>query len=103
MLRAAGMCWPAVAINPPFGLDWKDASKSKAQINSTVLAFLWSLDLMDSLGQGAMICGTDRLGTVVLSREEARGVYAIAGVEGPPFEGVQLSSSVAFYVRPDRM
>jgi hypothetical protein len=103
MLRAAGVRWPAVAINPPFGLDWKDASKSKSQINSTVLAFLWSLDLMDSLGQGAMICGTDRLATAVLSREEARGIYAIADVEGPLFEGVQLPSSIAFYVRPDRM
>jgi hypothetical protein len=102
MLRAAGARFPAVAINPPFGLDWSDPSKSKAQINSTVLAYLWSLDLMDSLGQGAMICGTDRLATAILSREEGRGIYAIADVEGPLFEGVSLPASIAFYVRPDR-
>ncbi|WP_160309661.1 SNF2-related protein [Rubrobacter aplysinae] len=100
MLRAGGTRFPALALNPPFGLDWRDAGKSKSNINSTVLAFLWSLDLMERFGQGAMVCGTDRLATAVLSREVAAGVYAVVDVEGPLFEGVQLPSSIAFYVSP---
>jgi SNF2 family DNA or RNA helicase len=101
MLRAAGTRFPALALNPPFGLDWHDSSRSKSRINSTVLAYLYSLDLMERFGQGAIICGTDRLATAVLCREEAAGVYAVVDVDGPLFEGVQLPSSIAFYVRPD--
>jgi SNF2 family DNA or RNA helicase len=101
MLRAAGTRFPAMALNPPFGLDWHDSSRSKSAINSTVLAYLYSLDLLERFGQGAMICGTDRLATAVLAREEAVGVYAVVDVEGPLFDGVGLPSSIAFYVRPD--
>ena len=104
MLRAAGARWPAVVLNPPFGLGWRDPAHSKkGQVNSTLLAFLWAHDLMDRYGQGAMISGTDRLGSAVLGRPEARGIYAIVDVTGPFFDGVSLPTSIAFFVRPENL
>ena len=106
MLRAAGLRWPAVAANPPFGLNWRDAAHAgeangnpKAKINSTVLAFLWALDLLAPFGQGAIILGRDRLAREILSRPEAAGIYAVADVEGELFDGVGLPCSIAFFVR----
>jgi intein/homing endonuclease len=105
MLRAAGVRFPAIVLNPPFGLGWRDAvhanGNAEKEINSTALAYLWALDLLKQFGQGAMICGTDRLAKEILSRPEGRGVYAIADVRGPLFDGVALPTSIAFFVRPD--
>lgn len=109
MLRAAGVRFPAIVLNPPFGLGWRDAAHAKGgangkagkEINSTALAYLWALDLLQQFGQGAMICGTDRLAKEVLSRPEGRGVYAVADVQGPLFPGVALPTSIVFFVRPD--
>ena len=109
MLRAAGVQFPAVVLNPPFGLGWRDAAharggaaaKTDKEINSTALAYLWALDLLKQFGQGAMICGSDRLAKEILSRPEGRGVYAVADVEGPLFDGVALPTSIAFFIRPD--
>ena len=109
MLRAAGVRFPAVVLNPPFGLGWRDAlhartgSGNSKEINSTVLAYLWALDLLKESGQGAMICGTTRLATHILSRPEARGVYAVVDVQGPLFDGVDLPTSIAFFVPPDNL
>lgn len=101
MLRAAGITFPALAVNPPFGLTWRDPIYAKGEMNSTTLAFLWSLDLLNRYGQGAMICGRDRLRKEVLTREEAKGIYAIVDVDGPLFDGVALPTSIAFFVRPE--
>lgn len=105
MLRAAGVRFPAVVLNPPFGLGWRDAVHAKGnaekEINSTALAYLWALDLLRQFGQGAIICGTDRLSTEILSRPEGRGVYAAVDIKGPLFDGVALPTSIAFFVRPD--
>lgn len=105
MLRAAGVRFPAVVLNPPFGLGWNDAvhadGKAEKEINSTVLAYLWALDLLKKFGQGAMICGTHKLATHILSRPEGRGIYAIADVEGSLFEGVSLPTSIAFFMNPE--
>jgi hypothetical protein len=101
MMRAAGLTWPAVALNPPFGLSWRDLAHGKREMNSTVLAYLWALDLLDLCGQGALVCGRDRLSTGILSREEGRGVYAVVEVTGPLFEGVDLPTAITFFVRPD--
>ena len=105
MLRATGVRFPAVVLNPPFGLGWNDAvhagGKAEKEINSTVLAYLWALDLLKKFGQGAMICGTTKLAKDILSRPEGRGVYAIADVEGPLFDGVSLSTSIAFFMKPE--
>ena len=105
MLRAAGVRFAAVAANPPFGLAWHDpihASKGSPnrEINSTLLTYLWSLDLLSVHGQGALICGTDRLRKEILSRPEGAGVYAIVDIQGEFFDGVSLPVSIAFFVHP---
>ena len=105
MLRAAGVRFAAVAANPPFGLAWRDpihASKGSPnkEINSTLLTYLWSLDLLSVHGQGALICGTDRLRKEILSRPEGAGVYAIVDIQGEFFDGVSLPVSIAFFVHP---
>ncbi|MDN5698199.1 MAG: hypothetical protein L0G70_09550, partial [Rubrobacter sp.] len=104
MLRAAGVRFPAIAANPPFGLTWKDPAHATEgnpdrEIGSTALTYLWSLDLLEPTGQGAMICGRDRFYKEVLSRPEAEGVYAVVEVEGPLFDGVQLPTVIAFFVK----
>lgn len=101
MLRAAGMRFPALALNPPFGLTWRDPIHGRGEINSTTLAFLWAMDLLDHSGQGAMVCGRDRFRKEVLGRKEAAGVYAIVDVEGPLFKDVELPTSIVFFVRPE--
>ena len=101
MLRAAGMRFPALAINPPFGLTWRDPVHGRGEINSTTLAFLWAMDLLDHSGQAAMICGRDRFRKEILGRKEAAGVYAIVDVEGPLFKDVDLPTSIVFFVRPE--
>ena len=100
MLRAAGARFPAVAMNPPFGLSWRDPIHARGEINSTVLAYLWAMDLLDYFGQGALVCGRDRLRKEILSRKEGGGIYAIVDVDGPLFDGVALPTSIAFFVRP---
>ena len=101
MLRAAGLAFPAIALNPPFGLSWRDPAHAGGEASSTRLAYLWALDLLCLFGQGAMICGTERLAREILSIEEGRGVYAVVDVEGPLFDGVDLATSIAFFVRPE--
>ncbi len=106
MMRAAGLRFPAIALNPPFGLSWRDPAHApkgnpKGEIGSTRLAYLWALDLVTPYGQGAMVCGTDRLAREVLSTEQGRGIYAVVDVEGPLFDGVDLATSIAFFVRPE--
>ena len=103
LMRAAGLLFPAVLCNPPFGLTWHDPAHHRKEIPSTALAFLWALDLMESFGQGVLVCGTRRLAKEVLSRPEARAVYAVVDVEGPLFEGVTTPVSIAFFVRPDNI
>lgn len=105
MLRAAGVRFPAIAANPPFGLTWKDPAHATEgspdrEIGSTALTYLWALDLLEPTGQGAMICGRNRFYKEVLSLPEAEGVYAVVEVEGPLFDGVQLPTAIAFFVKP---
>lgn len=101
MLRAAGTRFPAIVLNPPFGLSWRDRAHAKGEINSTLLAYLWALDLLSHFGQGALICGTDRLARELFARPEGAGFYAVVDVEGSLFDGVSLPTSIAFFVRPD--
>ncbi len=103
MLRAAGLRWPAIALNPPFGLSWRDPAHARGEANSTHLSYLWALDLLSEHGQGALVCGSDRLAREVLSTEQGRGVYAVVDVEGPLFDGVDLATSIAFFVHPENL
>ena len=100
MLRAAGLKWPAVVANPPFGEDWRDAARTKTK-NSTVLAYHWAQDLLSPYGQGAIVLGTKRLALELMPLPEAAGIYAVVDVTGPLFDGVALPCSIAFFVRPD--
>ena len=105
MLRAAGVRFAAVAANPPFGLAWRDPvhgtkGSPDKEINSTLLAYLWSLDLLSVHGQGALVCGTTRLRKEILTSPEGAGIYAIVDVEGEFFPGVSLPVSIAFFVHP---
>ena len=100
MLRAAGLRWPAVVANPPFGEYWRDAARTKTR-NSTVLAYHWALDLLAPYGQGAIVLGTKRLALELLPLPEASGIYAVVDVIGPLFDGVSLPCSIAFFVHPD--
>jgi hypothetical protein len=103
ILRAAGAEFDAVVVNPPFGLRWRDQAHSPkgSEINSTVLAFLWAMDLMGPEGQGAMVCGRDRLAKEVLGRPEAEGIYAIVEIEGRLFDGVSLPCAISFFHKPE--
>ena len=103
MLRAAGVRFAAIAANPPFGLAWRDPvhgtkGRPNKEINSALLAYLWSLDLLSVNGQGALICGTTRLRKEILGRPEGAGIYAIVDIEGEFFPGVSLPVSIAFFV-----
>lgn len=102
MMRAAGLKWPAVVLNPPFGLLWRDPAHAKGEVSSTLLAFLWAVDLLAPFGQGAVISGRDRLFREVLPREEAKGVYAVVEVDGPLFDSsVAIPCAIAFFVKPE--
>ncbi|MGB3635661.1 MAG: helicase-related protein, partial [Rubrobacteraceae bacterium] len=103
MLRAAGLTWPAVVLNPPFGLPWRDAAHSEKEISSTTLSLLWGLDLISLFGQGALVCGTERLAREVLGHPDSRAIYAVADVEGPLFDGVSLPVSIAFFLSRDNL
>ncbi len=101
MLRAAGLRWPAVVANPPFRETWRDAARPKVR-NSTPLAYLWSLDLLRSYGQGAILLGSSALEREVMTLPEASAIYAVVDVDGPLFDGVSLPVSIAFFVNPSQ-
>lgn len=106
MMRAVDMTFPGIAINPPFGLTWMDPVHSKdvnARIPSVKLAFLWSLDLMDSTGQGMMLCDRHDLEKHVLTCEEAKSIYAVVDIEGPVWENVETPVSLVFFVKPTNL
>jgi hypothetical protein len=104
MLRAAGATFDAVVLNPPFGLQWRDpVHTGKGETNSTALAFLWAMDLLDRFGQGAMVSGRDRLFREVLGRPEAKGIYAIVEVVGQLFDSdVALPCAISFFRHPHK-
>ncbi len=98
LLRLARVTFPAVVLNPPFGLDWTD--QAGKTINSTALAFRYGLGLLADSGQGVLVAGRDRFRRDVLTRPEGRGVYAVLECHGL-FDGVTLACVVAFFCQPD--
>ena len=102
MLRAVGVKFPRIAINPPYGLTWKDSAHTKsadATMNSTVMAYLWAQDLLQGGGHGAILCGTENL-IKIMQHEQGRGVYAVMNLpSGSVWKSVESSVSLAFYVK----
>jgi protein strawberry notch len=73
LMRLAGVRFPAVVCNPPFGLDWQDPA-SGPPVNSTALCLRFALGLLEERGQGLLIAGRDRYHREVEPLPEAGGV-----------------------------
>ncbi|MCP9491200.1 MAG: SNF2-related protein [Solirubrobacteraceae bacterium MAG38_C4-C5] len=98
LLRLAGVRVGAVVCNPPFGLDWHDATTDQ-QANSTLLCLRFALGLLDDHGQGLLIAGRERFARELAGRPEAHGVYATVDCDDL-FDGVALPCVLAFFVAP---
>ncbi len=101
MLRAAGIQFPAIAINPPYGLDFVDHAHGgqSGKLNSTVAAWEWSQDLLSHQGQGAILLGTDRLTREILSRPSSKAIYAIIDFPSRSvWDSVHTNVSLAFFI-----
>jgi len=94
LLRLLGTRFPRVACNPPFGLDWQINGRKG---NSTLVTWRMANALLAERGAGAFIAGRDRFAREVLSRPDARGVYALIECSDL-FEGVELPCVIAFFV-----
>jgi hypothetical protein len=64
LLRLAGLRFPAVVCNPPFGLDWQDPASGRA----TALCLRFALGLLEERGQGLLIARGATATTVRSSR-----------------------------------
>lgn len=96
LLKLAGVDFPALVLNPPFGLDWTAPDGRRA--NSTVLAYRYGLGLMQRGGQAMLVCGRDRFWREVAP--EAQAVWCV--IEAADlFDGVELQCVIAFFCRPD--
>lgn len=99
LLRLLGTQFPRVACNPPFGLDWAPNGRPE---NSTLATWRMALALLAETGAGAFIAGRDRFARHILPRSDAAGIYALVEC-GDLFEGVELASVIAFFVRPENV
>lgn len=97
LLRLSRITFPAVALNPPFGLDWTDQAGKK--VNSTLHALRYGLGLLEDDGLGVLLAGRDRYDRQIAGAPEARGVYAVIECEDL-FDGVVLPCVIAFFVQP---
>lgn len=99
LLRLTRPAFHAVALNPPFGLTWRDgAGKS---INSTLLALRYGLGILHPLGRGVLLAGRDRFARDIAQQHEGRGVYAV--IDCPDlFDNVGLQCVLAFFAAPHR-
>lgn len=96
LLRLAGVEFPAVVLNPPFGLDWKD-DQGKT-VNSMLQTYRYAVGLLDEFGQGMMIAARDRYWREVAP--EATGTYAVIDCDDL-FDGVAIPTVIVFFVHPD--
>ena len=98
MMRAVGHQFPAVCINPPYGLSWHDPAHGGKK-NSTLLAYEWAQDLLAHTGQGAILLGTDRLDRELMGLESSKAIYAIIDFpSGTVWKSVRTPVSLAFFV-----
>ncbi|WP_170178770.1 helicase-related protein [Solirubrobacter pauli] len=100
LLRLSRLTFPAVALNPPFGLDWTDPSGKK--VNSTLQALRFGLGVMEADGLGVLIAGQGRYDRQIAGAPEARGVYAVIECDDL-FDGVVLPCVMAFFVQPHQL
>ena len=98
LLRLAGVEFPAVVLNPPFGMDWKE--EEGKTVNSMLQTYRYALGLLDALGQGMMIAARDRYWREVAP--EATGAYAVIDCEDL-FDGVEIPTVIVFFVHPDAL
>lgn len=86
---------PGIAINPPFGLQWEDASLGK--MNSTVMTYLYALNLLQDDGQGVLIAGANRFDKEIMGTlDEANKIYAIIECDNL-FTNADIPSVIAFF------
>jgi hypothetical protein len=98
LMRLAGVRFPAVVCNPPFGLDWRDPTTGKP-INSTALCLRFALGLLEEHGQRLLIAGRDRYYREIEPLAEARGVWCTIDCDDL-FDGTQLPVTLALLVQP---
>jgi len=100
LMKLANIKVPLIAINPPFGLTWHDPAFSDKQdngIGSTLLTFLYSLELLQNYGaHGVLIAGQERFYREIMSRSEAKNFYYIIKVSDL-FTNADIPSVIAFY------
>jgi len=106
LLRVADVRFPAIALNPPFGLTWEDAIYGRK--NSTVIAMQYAFNLLSRYdSQGVLLCGSDRFTREILELEQADQFYAAIDVPdmfmGDESEHkADISTVVAFFTcQPD--
>lgn len=99
LLRQVDFKADAIAINPPFGLQWDDARYGS--LNSTVLCYLYAISLLSDFGQGVLIAGADRFDREILKREEGALFYAIIEC-GDLFDNADIPCVIAFFTRKPR-
>jgi len=95
LARKMGLIMDAVALNPPFGLMWHDETFG-GDINSTVLSYLYALQLIPSYGQGMLMAGHDRLIREIMPRKESKKIYAIIQVPDM-FDNADILTAMAFF------
>src|SRR5215216_1583794 len=98
LMRLAGVRFPAVVLNPPFGLTWSDPASGRPA-NSTALCLRFALGLLDERGQGLLIAGRDRYHREIAPLPETRGVWCTIDCDDL-FDGTELPVTVAFFVQP---
>ncbi len=99
LLRQVDFKADAIAINPPFGLQWNDAKYGS--LNSTVLCYLYAVSLLSSFGQGVLIAGMDRFDREILKREEGALFYAIIEC-GDLFDNADIPCVIGFFTSKQR-
>ena len=98
LMRLAGIRFPAVLCNPPFGLGWQDPA-SGGRASSTAMCLRFGLGLLEARGQGLLIAGRDRYHRDIEPSPEARGVWCTIDCDDL-FDGVALPVTLAFFVQP---
>lgn len=102
LMRAAGVTFPRILANPPFGLDdWSDRALSKGKkINSTLLTFRYCLGLLDPHGAGLFVAGRDRFNKLVLAGDELDAKSVVLAIDiDDLFDDVALPCTIALFTQ----